>query len=131
MANCVVCTEVLTGRQTKFCSSGCRNTRRRTSVTADVFLGVHRSALEEQIKALNPRPRIAALVAVCRTMADKVDWSSEWDEKAWREYRLSLAALLGACANDDEPEDTADEYDRDIAAANAKVRAKMGNQKNS
>lgn len=58
--------------------------------------GSNRAALEEQIDAMATGREHRALVESCRVLADVVDALEVFDDKAWREYRLALAALREA-----------------------------------
>lgn len=67
-------------------------------VMSEVRLGPNGLALEHAIQALAVGPEHAALVAACRSLAAQVDGTG-FDDHAWREYRLSLKALMEATAD--------------------------------
>ena len=75
---------------------------------ADSF-GPNREALEESLRALAVQPQHRVLVQACRSLASLVDEAAEFDDKAWREYRLALGLLMGE-ANVD-----LDDLEREIA----------------
>ena len=127
---CAICGIKLAGRQKKFCSEACR-TRKPVLDTSPAVAGINQGALEIQISALNPGDEVAALVASCRTLARYVDAGLEDvdADKVWREYRLALAALLGACS-DGDPLDPFGATRREFADLDAELDAKMGHTKN-
>ena len=58
----------------------------------------NRNALDQALEALAVGPEHAALVELCRSLADVVDSQGEFDDRAWREYRQSLKVLMEATA---------------------------------
>ena len=77
----------------------------------------NRAALETQVEAMATGPEHRALIQSCRTLADHVDSLDYFDDKAWREYRLALDALMEA-VDDGGP----DPYDNFIEGLRSKVR---------
>lgn len=61
------------------------------------IFGPNRDALEGALEALAVGPEHAPLVEAARTLASVVD--GDFDDKAWREYRLMLSILMGATAH--------------------------------
>jgi len=62
--------------------------------------GPNRQGLERSLEALAVGPQHDALVEAARALADVVDTTGEFDDKMWREYRLVLALLMEATADD-------------------------------
>lgn len=62
------------------------------------LFGRNRDALEGALEALAVGPEHAPLVEAARTLADQVD-GPDFDDKAWREYRLMLGNLMEATAH--------------------------------
>lgn len=58
--------------------------------------GRNRAKLEDSLKHLATRPEHAAIVEICRTLADEVDGMAAFDDKRVREYRLNLQVLMEA-----------------------------------
>lgn len=54
----------------------------------------HRAAVDKMVEALATRQEDAALVELCRGLADELDRADGFDDRLWREYRFALKALL-------------------------------------
>lgn len=70
---------------------------------AATVVGPNRAALELAVSALATARQHEALVESCRGLADVLDMLSaggRFDDRAWREYRLALKALMGATSSD-------------------------------
>ena len=61
-------------------------------------------------------PEHAALVQLCRGLADVVDAQGSFDDKAWREYRQSLKMLMEATVRG-----SSDGFDKFLASLRAPV----------
>ena len=78
--------------------------------------GANRAALETAVGQMATGPHHAALVELCRTLADTIDSADEFDDKAFREYRMALAKLMEAAGGG------VDELDLEVSELRASVR---------
>ena len=78
--------------------------------------GSNRTALETAVGQMATGPHHAALIELCRTLADTIDRADEFDDKAFREYRMALGKLMEAAGGG------VDELDLEVSELRASVR---------
>lgn len=75
-----------------------------------------RMALERSLTAMATGPEHAALVELCRSLADTVDAAGYFDDKLWREYRMALRSLMERATGG-----SADDFDAEFDALRTSV----------